>query len=110
MQITKYGPCRLALTYTDEALNKIIDEFIAANKEFTYTQMCNHVLYTAEQEDKLKKEPHTAYTQILLTSNDTMRICKMLWERIWAKEVIFLFHGMQDSCHKNEETCFIAIR
>ncbi len=110
VQTTKYGQSRLALTYTDEELNEEIGNFIVGSNEFTYTQLCNHILHTAEKEDKLKKELHTVYTQILLTNNDSMRICKMLWERIWAKEVMILFHNMQDMFHRNEETYFIAIR
>lgn len=103
------GPRRLALKYTEEELNDLIGAFITDRKEFSYSQLCNYVLSVADQQDKLKKEPHTLYSQILLTYPDTITICKLLWERIWNKELIQMFNNPQD-IYNNGDTYFVAIK
>lgn len=105
-----YGVTPLALKYNDEELNKLIGEFIKEDKEFSYSQLCNNILYKADHDDMLDKKPNTSYSQIALSHNDIVRICKLLWERIWAKEVMILFNNTQDAFRRNEETYFIAIR
>lgn len=103
-----YGPSKLPLKYEDEKLEELIGKFIADAKEFTYSQLCNHILMIADQEGMLEKQPHTSYSQIHLTHNDTIKINKYLWERIWAKEVMILFNSPQDMYHRSDETYFIV--
>lgn len=103
-----YGPSKLGLKYDDDKLDELIGKYIEDNNEFSFSQLCNHVLSVADQEDMLDKQPHTSYSQILLTHNDTIRINKYLWERIWAKELMILFNSSQNIYHRNEETYFIV--
>ena len=105
-----YGPSKLALKYEDDNLGKLIEEFMGDNREFSFSQLCNYVLSTAEQQDKLKKQPDTSYSQILLTQADTIRICEMLWKHIWDKELIQLFNNPHDMYRNNNETYFVVIK
>jgi hypothetical protein len=105
-----YGPSKLSLRYTDDLLKQLIDKYVASNNEFTFTQVCNFILSTADQEEMLDKRPNTSYSQILLTHNDTTRICKMLWEIIWSQKLIVLFNTPQDIYHNSSETFFIVNR
>lgn len=109
---TKYffGPSKLGLKYTDEQLNQLIEDYIKSNGEFSFSQLCGHVLSIADQQDKLKKEPNTSYSQIILTYADTVKISRMLWDRIWNKELIQLFNDPRDMNHNNSETYFVAIK
>jgi len=101
-----YGPQRLPLTYTNAELNNIIEEFINNNKIFSFNQLCNNILLIADQQGKLKKKPNTSYSQILLTQHDTIRISKLLWDRIWDKRLILIFNNFQDTYHNGNETFF----
>lgn len=103
-----YGPSFLSLTYTKEELSTLIDKFINKNVEFTYTQLCNHVLSVADKEGKLKKEPNTSYSQIYLTHYDTITICKILWERIWKQELIQVFNNSNEMYRNNGDTYFVV--
>lgn len=103
-----YGQTKLPLKYEDTKLNEMIGNFISVSKEFTYSQLCNYILTIAEQEGMLEKQPNTSYSQILLTPNDTIKINKFLWERIWAKEILILFSSPQDMYHRSDETYFIV--
>lgn len=105
-----YGPSKLALKYEDEDLNKLIEKFMGVNEEFSFSQLCNFILSMAHQQDKLKKEPNTSYSQILLTQTDIVRICRILWEHIWNKELIQLFNTPHDMYRNNGETYFALIK
>lgn len=103
-----YGASKLALKYKDERLNELIGDYIDQNNEFAYSQLCNYILSVADQNDMLDKKPNTSYSQILLTPQDTVRICRNLWERIWAKEIFILFNNAQDMYHRTEDSYFIV--
>lgn len=101
------GQSKLPLKYNDDELDKLIGAYIAETREFSFSQLCNHILYTADQQNMLEKQPNTTYSQIHLTNSDKLRITKNLWERIWAKELILLFNDPQDMHHRNNETYFL---
>lgn len=105
-----YGPSKLDLKYTKEELNELIKKFIAERKEFSFTQLCNYILSDAEKNNMLAKEPHTSYSQILLTFPDTITICKLLWVRIWNKELIQLFNNPHDVYNNSNDTYFVTIK
>lgn len=102
-----YGPSKLALKFSKEELNELLDKFILLNKRFSFSQLCNYILSEADQRDMLKKEPDTSYSQILLTDGDTITICKLVWERIWKKELIQLFNTPLDMYHNSNDTYFV---
>jgi len=103
-----YGPSFLPLTYTEEELSTLIDKYINTNVEFSYTQLCSHILSIADKEGKLKKDPNTSYSQIYLTHPDTGTICKMLWERIWKQKLIQIFNNPHDMYRNNSDTYFVV--
>lgn len=103
-----YGPSKIALKYSDEELHKIIGDYISNNEEFTYGQLCGNILSVAEQDDMLHTQPNTSYSHIILTHSDTIRICRELWNLIWAKEILLLFNDSQDIYRRNSETYFIV--
>lgn len=105
-----YGPSKLALKYENDDLNKLIVAFMDDNREFSFTQLCNYVLSVADQQDMLMKKPNTSYSQILLTQKDIIRICGILWEHIWSKELIQLFNNHHDMYNNNCDTYFVAIK
>jgi len=102
------GESKLRLLYSDEDLNSLISDFIAGSNEFTFSQLCNHILSTAEQSGNLEKAPHTTYSHISLTSSDYLKITKMIWERIWSKEIFMLFSSLNDKYRRSDETYFIV--
>lgn len=103
-----YGPSFLPLTYTKEELNALIDNYIDKNVEFSFIQLCNYILSIADQQNKLKKQPNTSYSQIYLTRSDTITICKVLWERIWKQELIQVFNNPHDMYRNNGDTYFVV--
>ena len=102
------GVSKLRLLYSDEDLNSLISEFIADTNEFTFSQLCSHILYIAEQKGKLEKAPYTTYSHISLTPGDNLRITRMIWERIWSKEIFMLFSSLEDKYHRSDETYLIV--
>lgn len=105
-----YGPSYLPLTYTKAELSTLIDKFINKNVEFSFTQLCSHILSVADQERKIKKEPNTSYSQIYLTHSDTIEICIMLWKRIWKQELIQVFNNPHDMYRNSSDTYFVVNR
>ena len=105
-----YGPSQLSLKYEDDKLNDLIGKYISDNGEFSYSQLCNHILSLADKENMLDKQPYTSYSQITLTYNDIIRINKYLWERIWDKEIMILFTNSLDMYHRDGETYFIVYK
>ena len=106
----KFGASQLPLKYKDEDLDKLIEVYMSDKGEFSFTQLCNYVLSTADQQDMLEKEPNTSYSQILLTSQDNVRICRILWEHIWNKELMQLFNNPRDMYRNNGDTYFVVIK
>lgn len=101
------GQSKLPLKYNDDELDKLIGDYIAETREFTFSQLCNHILYIADHQNMLGKQPNTSYGQVHLTQSDKLRITKNLWKRIWAKELILLFNDPHDMYRHENETYFI---
>lgn len=108
--IYKYGPSRLSLLYTKGELSGIISDYIIEKQEFSLSQLYNHIIAIADKQNKLDKEPHTSYSQILLTHNDEITICGLLWERIWSKQLIQLFNNPSDNYHNTNDTLFVVYK
>ena len=102
------GTSRLALKYSDEELGELIDNYIVDNNMFTYGQLCSYAVSIADQDDMLLKQPNTTYSQIAMTNEDKRRICKLLWDRIWAKDLLILFNDPNDIYMRNNETYFMS--
>lgn len=103
-----YGPSYLSLTYTKEELNTLINSFIDNNTEFSFTQLCNYILSVADQQNKLKKDANTSYSQIYLTHSDVITISKALWELIWKQRLIQVFNSSRDIIQGTGDTFFVV--
>ena len=56
----RFGTSHIPLLYTTEELKRTVElviESFPAN--FTFGQLCNAIINRADNEEKLKKEPHT---------------------------------------------------
>lgn len=105
---TKFGP--VPVTYTDEELNKMISDYIADIKtEFTYNGICSYVVTKAVEEDKVEGAPHTKYTRNELSVKDGYRVSRILWEKIWAKEIFIIFGKNPYMAHLNDDTRFMRM-
>lgn len=92
--ITKYGPSALKLNYRDEELKKIVEAFIdKVNTKFSFSELCDYVLERAAIEDRFQREPYTRYTDIVLIEQDEHRLSVVLWQKIWAQELVIEFRS-----------------
>lgn len=76
---------------------------------FTFQNLCQQILVTAEQEGKLRKEPNTEYSTIHLTTNDIMAISKILWDMIWERKVYIVFDAYSYS-RESQNTHFAKVQ
>lgn len=91
--ITHYGGAvALPLTFTEEELRDVIDQYIDENKSFTFKSLCEYIVKEAGEEGKLQKEENNVYDcPIELTRKDQRHVVKLLWDLIWAHKVLIDF-------------------
>lgn len=100
----------MSLSYSDIELRQMIDEYIAGiDSEFSYFTICDHIVTRAYQEDRIEREPHVKYTSNAVSARDGYRISRMLWEKIWKKEIFTLFGKSSNAVIYNEDTVFIKV-
>lgn len=88
----RFGTSDIPLTYTQQELAQKVTKLVGdMQMPFTFHNLCQQILVTAEQEGKLKKEPDTEYSTIHLTINDVMAISKILWDMIWERKLYIVF-------------------
>lgn len=105
----RFGTSQIPLLYTAEELNRAVElviELIPAS--FTFGQLCNAIIDRADSEGKLKKEPHTQYSSIQLTKDDTNKLSYMLWQLIWEKKLIISFESNFQSTD-NKDFRFVKV-
>ena len=74
------------VTYDDQELLSLIDKYLSEiHGEFSYKGVCHYVVNEAKRNNKVEGAPHTHYT------SSGIRISKILWEKIWNKEVFIVF-------------------
>lgn len=106
--IHKYGITPLAVSYTDVELKNKISNFIdLSDYEVTYKQLCNYILNEAKKEGKLKKEANTEYSEIEMLPSDATKISRILWQKIWDKEIFIDFNKNPYSSNYPNDTVFI---
>lgn len=88
----RFGTSNIPLTYTRQELTQKISKLVDnMPTPFSFQNLCQQIMATAEQEGKLRKEPDTEYSTIHLTTNDIMTISKILWDMIWERKVYIVF-------------------
>ena len=106
--IHKYGITPLAVSYTDVELNNKISNFIdLSDNEVTYKRLCHYILNEAKKEGKLKKEANTEYSEIEMLPSDATKISRILWQKIWDKEIFIDFNKNPYSSNYPNDTVFI---
>lgn len=102
----KTGP--VPITYTDEELEQLISSYIAeANDEFSYRNICYYIVAKAKEEGKVQGAPHTEYTGNEISISAGNRISRILWEKIWSKEIFIAFGENPYHAHYNGDTRFL---
>ena len=106
-----YGEHPLLMMYTDEELRTKIGEFIAdkikdGSKYFSYKGLCNILFRCAQSENKLKTEKDATYNNPVLAYDDATRISRLLWERIWNREIFIDFCENNFAATYHEDTYF----
>lgn len=92
--ITKYGRCPLPLSYTEEQLRRVVEEFVfKAPGIFKYSELYGYVMNRALHDGAFKTEPYTRYTNIVLTEQDEHCLAMILWEMIWERRLVIEFRN-----------------
>lgn len=80
------------VTYTDQELKNLIDKYLSDMEgEFSYKDMCHYVVNEAKRNNKVEGAPNTKYSSSDISIADGIRVSKILWEKIWNKEIFVAF-------------------
>ena len=60
-----------------------------------------------KKEGKLKKEANTEYSEIEMLPSDATKISRILWQKIWDKEIFIDFNKNPYSSNYPNDTVFI---
>ena len=87
-----YDPNPVSLTYSEEELRTIIEQYISAQDyEFSYKSICHYVLDKAKQEGKVPNAGCTQYSSSELNPFSGIVVSRLLWEMIWEKKIFVAF-------------------
>ena len=99
------------VTYDDQELLSLIDKYLSEIKgEFSYKSLSRYVVNQAKQKDKVEGAPHTRYSSSEISITDGIRISKILWEKIWNKEIIIAFGDNPYRGISKDDTRFCIIK
>ena len=105
----RFGTSQVPLLYTAEELKRAVELVMESfPASFTFGQLCNAIIDRVDSEGKLKKEPHTQYSSIQLTKDDTNKLSYMLWQSIWEKKLIISFESNFQST-ENKDFRFVKV-
>lgn len=109
--IVYYGEHPLQMVYSDEELSAKIGEFVErkikdGSKYFSFKGLCHTLFQQALVENKLKTEKDAAYNNPVLDYDDATRISRLLWLRIWAKEIFIDFYENKYAANYHDDTYF----
>ena len=86
------GSNPVPVTYDNQELLGIIDKFLSEiNDEFSYKGVCRYIVNEAKRNNKVEGAPNTRYSSSDISIADGIRISKILWEKIWNKEIFVAF-------------------
>jgi hypothetical protein len=106
-----YGEHPLQMIYNDEELNVKIGDFIDGknkdgSKYFSFKGLCHTLFRQAQVENMLKTEEDATYNNPVLDYDDATRISRLLWLRIWNKEIFIDFYENKYAANYHEDTYF----
>jgi hypothetical protein len=89
-----YSSDPLEFSYTDEELESVIDDYLQeiGKVSFSFSNLCDSVMYTAKYAEKIKSAPNTVYFSMDLSEKEYERISLVLWKKILANKLILNFH------------------
>ncbi|MBQ4387376.1 MAG: hypothetical protein II822_07230 [Prevotella sp.] len=98
------------VTYGDQELLNLIEKFLSdGNEEFSYQQVCHYIVNEAKRSDKVEGAPTTKYSSSDISIQDGIRISKILWEKIWDKEIFIAFGENPYSARYKDDVRFIKL-
>lgn len=107
-----YSKKALCIQYEDNEIIKILDDYISQNNvgRFSYIQFCNYLFNYADEHNKLGKEKNVTYLSVEMIPEDFRRVSRIIWEKIWNREIIIDFY--KDPYNQNyvDDTRFIILR
>lgn len=107
-----YSKKALRIQYEDNEIIKILDDYISHNdvEMFSYIQFCKFLFNYADEHNKLGKEKNISYLSVEMMPEDYRRVSRIIWEKIWNREIIIDFY--KDPYNQNyvDDTRFIIIR
>ena len=107
-KISESGP--VPLTYTDLEIHQLVDNFIKESKgEFSYKRICDYIVSMAKQDGKVEGAPYAEYRSFEISISDGYTISRVLWEKIWNKEIIIAFGENSYRCYSNGDKRFIKV-
>lgn len=87
-----YDPNPVSLTYSEEELRTIIEQYISiCDLEFSYKAICHYILERAKQEGKVPNAEYTQYGSSELNPLSGIMVSRLLWEMIWEKKIFVAF-------------------
>lgn len=104
-----YDPNPVPVTYTDDELHKIIQEYITFNPEFSFKSLCHHIVCKAKAEMKCENAETTQYSSSEINPAAGTKISKLLWELIWEERLIIDFMYNQYASNYPNDTRFLVI-
>ena len=94
MEYHYYSSKPLELSYSDEELEAVIDDYLmqVGTATFPFSNLCDSVMYAAKNAGKIKEVPNTVYFSMNLSEKEYDRISLILWKKIWERKLILNFH------------------
>ena len=96
------------VTYDDQELLNLIEKKLSTrNEEFSFQQLCHYVVNEAKRNGRVEGAPTIRYSSSDISISDGIRISKILWEKIWNKEIFIAFGENPYRAHYNGDIRFI---
>lgn len=96
------------VTYDDQELLDMIEKYLSGrNEEISFIQLCHYVVNEAKRNGRVEGAPTTRYSSSDLSIPDGIRISKILWEKIWNKEIFIAFGENPYRAHRTGDIRFI---
>lgn len=92
MPITVYDPNPVPVTYTNEELKIVVNDFLnSIETEFSFSRLSAYVLERAIIEKKVRNAETTQYSNRNLNPRVSIEVSRLLWELIWEKKIFIVF-------------------
>ena len=106
-----YSKKALSIKYDDKEIRGILNDYVEKHKSdvFSYHQFCNYLFDYADAHNQLGKESNTTYLSAEMMPEDYSRVSKILWEKIWDREICIDFYHNPYSQNFIDDTRFVII-